>query len=416
MIDFETFLQEVRGHAPYPWQSALAAHLGDETAPLSTSGDDDQADEPDAPRPGNAPAPVGGPPPLTVAVPTGSGKTTVVDVLVWALAKQADRPPLERTVGARIVWAIDRRLLVDEVHEQTERLTRKLAAALVDPTTALHEVAVRLEGLKGTPPVGGWAAATGASTAAPTVDRADASALPDAGDPDAVVDPALVPEGVILRGQPLVATRWRGGVMIPSLGQHPMQAEVITSTVAQIGSRLLFRGYGLGDRSLPLGAALSTCDTTICLDEAHLAEPFADTVQAIRQRRHDSGDTFAPPLRLIRLSATSGVDDGALRVELLRRRQAGQGPEGSPGRAQVRHPGRARRHLRQRPGGRSRGGRHRLPRRRASDGGLRGQQRADRARGLRPDQEDLREDRGRSPAGGRAPDRTPAPRRPREQP
>lgn len=308
MIDFDGFLREVRGHAPYPWQRALAERLAAERVSDTDA---------NAGLPGSVP--VGGPPPLTIAVPTGSGKTTVVDVLVWALAKQADRPPLERTVGARIVWAIDRRLLVDEVHAQTKRLTDRLALALRRPSDPLHEVAVRLESLKGTPPVGGWAATTGASASAPTVagDHADAqgSGLPDAEEPDTVADPALVPEGTVLRGRPLVATRWRGGVAVPSIGQHPMQAEVITSTVAQIGSRLLFRGYGLGDRSLPLGAALAACDTTICLDEAHLAEPFADTVQAIRERRDDGGDTFAPPLRLIRLSATSGADD-AQRITL----------------------------------------------------------------------------------------------------
>ncbi|WP_320670777.1 type I-G CRISPR-associated helicase/endonuclease Cas3g [Patulibacter defluvii] len=276
MIDFDTFLREVRGHAPYPWQRKLAERLAQE-----------------------APSVVGGPAPLTIAVPTGSGKTTVVDALVWALAAQADRPPRERTVGARIVWAIDRRLLVDEVHDQAERLARKLAAALGDPADPLHDVAARLERLKGTPPAGGWATATGAA-----VDEAPDSTAP------AVDDPALTPEHQALRGQPLIATRWRGGVAIPSLGQHPMQAEVITSTVAQIGSRLLFRGYGLGDRSLPLGAALAACDTTICLDEAHLSEPFADTVQAIRNRRQASGDTTAPSLRLIRLSATAADDDG----------------------------------------------------------------------------------------------------------
>ncbi|EHN11099.1 CRISPR-associated helicase Cas3 Anaes-subtype [Patulibacter medicamentivorans] len=309
MIGFDAFLREVRGHAPYPWQQALAERLGNERAAESADRDNDG-------RPSNASAPVGGPPPLTIAVPTGSGKTTVVDVLVWALAKQADRPPLERTVGTRIVWAIDRRLLVDEVHEQTERLVRRLARALADPTDVLHEVAVRLEGLKGAPPVGGWAAATNAPAPDGEAPGLPGSAAADQSGGDIAVDPALLPEGTVLRGQPLVATRWRGGVTIPSLGQHPMQAEVITSTVAQIGSRLLFRGYGLGDRSLPLGAALAACDTTICLDEAHLAEPFADTVQAIRQRRYESGDTFAPPLRLIRLSATSGADDGAERVTL----------------------------------------------------------------------------------------------------
>src|SRR5438132_1258559 len=81
---------------------------------------------------------------------------------------------------------------------------------------------------------------------------------------------------------------------------HPFQPEIITSTVAQIGSRLLFRGYGVGERSLALEAGLAAVDATICLDEAHLAEPFRQTVQAIRGLRA-SESTPLPVLRAITL-------------------------------------------------------------------------------------------------------------------
>jgi CRISPR-associated endonuclease/helicase Cas3 len=73
----------------------------------------------------------------------------------------------------------------------------------------------------------------------------------------------------------LRVTRWRGGIARESRAHHPFQPEIITSTVAQIGSRLLFRGYCVGERSLALEAGLAAVDTTICLDEAHLVEPFS---------------------------------------------------------------------------------------------------------------------------------------------
>lgn len=246
MISFAAFYAAVHGGLePYPWQAALADRLAGEQRSADTTAV----------------------PPLTIDVPTGSGKTSVIDALVWALAAQADRAPSERTVGVRIVWAIDRRLLVDEVAKQADGLARLLKTAFADANHELHDVAVRLESLKGLP------------------------------------SPADGPEPAF-HGVPLVVSRWRGGVAIPSPAQHPMQVEIITSTVAQIGSRMLFRGYGLGRGSLPVGAALAACDTTVCLDEAHLVAPFAETVAAIGARRQRTGDTLAPATRLITLSAT----------------------------------------------------------------------------------------------------------------
>jgi CRISPR-associated endonuclease/helicase Cas3 len=231
MIDFATFFAAAHarhgadGPAPYPWQAALAHRLATAT------------------------------PPKAIVVPTGCGKTATIDALTWALAMQAGRSPLLRTVGVRTVWAIDRRILVDEVHEHVCSLADRLRAAATEPADMLHEIALALQSLTGD------------------------------GSP------------------PLVATRWRGGADIDRTARHPFQPEVITSTVAQVGSRLLFRGYGVGARSLSVQAALTAVDTTICLDEAHLAEPFRATVDAIRAERERERLTL-PVLSMITLTAT----------------------------------------------------------------------------------------------------------------
>lgn len=246
MIGFPEFFRaayegESTGHAPraaYPWQVALAGRLA--------AGD--------APR--------------VIAVPTGAGKTATIDALLWALAVQADRPAFGRTVGVRIVWAIDRRILVDEVHEHAVRLAARLGAARRDEKDVLHEVATRLQALAG----------DGAS--------------------------------------PLVATRWRGALQISRQAQPPFQPEVITSTVAQIGSRLLFRGYGVGERSRAVAGALAGVDTTICLDEAHLVEPFRQTVDAIVAFRRRER-TILPGLTAMTLSATPIAGDGSAAVHAL---------------------------------------------------------------------------------------------------
>ena len=232
MISFGEFLAATDPEAarePYPWQHALAARLAD------------------------------GEPPRAIVVPTGGGKTVTVEALLWALAVQADRAPTERTVGVRIVWAIDRRILVDEVHDRATLLAIRLGAAVRDPRDKLHEMASRLRSLSGN------------------------------------------------FGEPLIVTRWRGGLAREARAHHPLQAQIITSTVAQIGSRLLFRGYGVGERSLALEAGLAGVDTTICLDEAHLAEPFRQTVDAISAIRARE-PVALPGLRAITLTATPVTD------------------------------------------------------------------------------------------------------------
>src|SRR5829696_6796490 len=203
MIGFDEFLVAIGRPAPYAWQQRFAAQCA------------------------------AGAPPAVIAVPTGSGKTTAVDALVWALACQAELPAGERTVGARIVWAIDRRILVDEVHTHAQDLATRLAEASDGP---LREVADRLQALAG-------------------------------------------------EETPLVATRWRGGIPTERDLYGPLQPQVITCTVGQIASRLLFRGYGVADAGQALAAGLAACDTTICLDEAHLVEPFRQLVEAVREHR-----------------------------------------------------------------------------------------------------------------------------------
>lgn len=231
MISFSEFLGLAHGKnvTPYPWQQRLAERCAQ------------------------------GEPPAAITVPTGAGKTATIDALVWALATQAERPAAQRTVGVRIVWAIDRRILVDQVHRHAERLVGLLEEALSDPGNPMHEVASRLAGLSS--------------------------------------------------GVPLVATRWRGGLDDRPERCGPLQPQVITSTVAQIGSRLLFRGYGVGRRSLAIEAGLAACDTTICLDEAHLAQPFRETVEAIGRHRASHEHQLAlPGLRTITLTATPQQD------------------------------------------------------------------------------------------------------------
>jgi CRISPR-associated endonuclease/helicase Cas3 len=230
---FTAFYQAIHGSAPFPWQVRLVQRL--------------LAD--DWPR--------------TLALPTSSGKTSVLDGIVFALAMQADRPARERTIPLRTCFVIDRRLVVDEVTAHAQHLAQALA-------TATHGV---------------------------VVDVADR--LRQFGG-----------------AEPLQVATWRGGMAQDEEGLlWPHQPALLISTVDQVGSRLLFRGYGLASYQWPVHAGLLGNDTLFVLDEVHLAQPFVETLQAIRQLRGWAEQPLHTPWRVLAMSATPLHPEGVFTLE-----------------------------------------------------------------------------------------------------
>jgi len=78
--------------------------------------------------------------------------------------------------------------------------------------------------------------------------------------------------------------------------------------VDQVGSRLLFRGYGVSNGQAALHAGLVGTDSLIILDEAHLSQPFVETLQGIRsyQNKDKRWGPKAPelPFHVVRMTAT----------------------------------------------------------------------------------------------------------------
>jgi CRISPR-associated endonuclease/helicase Cas3 len=185
--------------------------------------------------------------PDAIDVPTGLGKTWAIDVAVLSMASASLQD--ERACPRRIFFVVDRRTIVDEAYEHARTLVTKL----LQPE---HEVTARVaEALR-------WL--TGGE------------------------------------GSPLEAVRMRGGVSWADRWVwRPDQPCVVACTVDQIGSRLLFRGYGVSSRMRPVDAALTGAGALVLLDEAHLAEPFRDTLGAVTR---EGG--LLPGLRIITLSAT----------------------------------------------------------------------------------------------------------------
>jgi len=176
---------------------------------------------------------IGGNPPSLVDLPTGAGKTDVIVIWLIALAWYAQHRDAVKPVPRRLMWVVNRRVLVQQVHTMVKELTTSFA----DPSSPAAQIVGHLRSLG----------------------QKDSEAAFNV---------------VQLRGQRLDDREW---------SLDPAMPQLIIGTVDQIGSRLLFQGYGLGKWSRPLHAALLGVDAWICVDEAHLVPAFAVTLRQVRE-------------------------------------------------------------------------------------------------------------------------------------
>ena len=197
--------------------------------------------------------------PEAIALPTAAGKTACIDIAVFALAALADAENSTSPHPRRIFYTVDRRNIVDQTYNRAKCLAEKLA----DAKAGIIKIAAdRLRMLAG-------------------------------GD----------------HPQPLLVHRLRGGIPGASNWErNPRQPAVITTTVDQVGSSLLFSAYGKGPRTWPIYAGLAANDSIIILDEAHCAQPFLQTLRAVGKYRQWTKTALLTPFQAVIMSATPPDD------------------------------------------------------------------------------------------------------------
>lgn len=192
--------------------------------------------------------------PDVLDLPTGSGKTAALDIAVFHLALEAPREA-SRRAPVRIAFVVDRRLIVDDAFERAQLLAHALAKASDGIVARVGTVLRRLAGED---------------------------------------------------YRPLLVRRLRGGApREDDWARTPVQPTILCSTVDQVGSRLLFRGYGISDRMKPIHAGLLGSDCLILLDEAHLSEPFRQSLTSIKRLRRGDEAPWAVAL----MTATPGEQE-----------------------------------------------------------------------------------------------------------
>lgn len=253
---FDEFYEEVHAVAPFPWQRDLVAQV------LSTSQW-----------------------PALVDVPTGLGKTAMIDIAVFVAAATGGQQVPARAGRRRIFFVVDRRIVVDEAHARALHLAEALEVAREFPQ----------------------------ATATQRVARALVALAPDADAPLLVPAARPVP---LERRSVLSVTRMRGGITWDAAWiDRPDRPAVVVGTVDQVGSRMLFRGYGVSDRRQPIDAALVGTDSLVLVDEAHLAQALVSTLRVAHQidDAHGGPDALGgmPRASIVQLTATPATSSAS---------------------------------------------------------------------------------------------------------
>lgn len=206
--------------------------------------------------------------PERINAPTGSGKSSVVDIHLFAnaLAAVGAAPRVPR----RLCVTVGRRALVDsQVDRAREKILDRMEKALTNESgesDILRRVAEALQSFQ-------------------TRNDEEGSA-------------------------PFEVGHIRGELSNRTLPVTDISAcAIIAATPDMYGSRALFRGYGSTKAARPRETALLTMDTVMVLDEAHMNRQLLHTTQRIAQLQKREADLGVPTLQVVETTATPSTED-----------------------------------------------------------------------------------------------------------
>lgn len=206
--------------------------------------------------------------PERINAPTGSGKSSVVDIHLFAnaLAAVGAAPRVPR----RLCVTVGRRALVDSQADRArEEILDRMGKALTDGSgepDILRRVAEALQSFQ-------------------TRNDKEGNA-------------------------PFEVGHIRGELSNRTLPVTDISAcAIIAATPDMYGSRALFRGYGSTKAARPRETALLTMDTVMVLDEAHMNRQLLHTTQRIAQLQKREADLGVPTLQVVETTATPSTED-----------------------------------------------------------------------------------------------------------
>ena len=205
--------------------------------------------------------------PERINAPTGSGKSSVVDIHLFAnaLAAVGAAPRVPR----RLCVTVGRRALVDSQATRADKILGDLKDALAD------------------------------ESGEPGILRRVAEALQ-----------SFQTRNDDKRSIPFEIGRIRGELSNRNLPVTDISAcAIIAATPDMYGSRALFRGYGSTKAARPRETALLTMDTVMVLDEAHMNRQLLYTTQRIAELQKREVNLGVPTLQVVETTATPSTED-----------------------------------------------------------------------------------------------------------
>ena len=205
--------------------------------------------------------------PERINAPTGSGKSSVVDIHLFAnaLAAVGAAPRVPR----RLCVTVGRRALVDSQATRADKILECMEKALADESGEpgiLRRVAEALQSFQ-------------------TRNNEKGS-------------------------KPFETGHIRGELSNRNLPVTDISAcAIIAATPDMYGSRALFRGYGSTKAARPRETALLAMDTVMVLDEAHMNRQLLHTTQRIAELQKREVNLGVPTLQVVETTATPSTED-----------------------------------------------------------------------------------------------------------